>query len=216
MEELRRLIAYRDAEVAADAERGAVAKATTVPADGAAAEASPSSSSSSSSASAAVSSSSAAAVSSSSSSSSAGANNPRFVRPFFFFFFLLFLHPYYSTPADHSCFPNHALMCALPYECVRLDLHFLFVFFFFIFLCDPSGAALAAHQPFLAVSLSSRRNMCVHPSVSGEPSRAAVDTKCRALTAPWVRERAIEDPRVPICEYYEGFEALSEVRGAVY
>jgi DNA excision repair protein ERCC-2 len=40
----------------------------------------------------------------------------------------------------------------------------------------------------IGVGLSARRNMCTHPQVSKEPTREAVDKKCRELTAPWVRE----------------------------
>ncbi|KAL1504663.1 hypothetical protein AB1Y20_008443 [Prymnesium parvum] len=42
----------------------------------------------------------------------------------------------------------------------------------------------------LALGLSSRRNLCVHPEVSQGTERDKVDQECRALTASWVRERA--------------------------
>ena len=38
----------------------------------------------------------------------------------------------------------------------------------------------------LALGLSSRKNMCIHPTVAEEGSRESVDAKCRKLTASWV------------------------------
>jgi DNA excision repair protein ERCC-2 len=38
----------------------------------------------------------------------------------------------------------------------------------------------------LALGLSSRKNMCIHPQVADEGSRESVDAKCRKLTASWV------------------------------
>jgi len=46
-----------------------------------------------------------------------------------------------------------------------------------------------AAPPFLGVCLSSRRNMCVHPTVQEESIREQVDSLCRKKIAPWVRQR---------------------------
>lgn len=85
----------------------------------------------------------------------------------------------------------------------------------------------AAPPPILALGLSSRKNLCIHPRVAEEGSRESVDAKCTRLTAPWVRERAavgrgggrggggsssgrggggddIED--IETCPFYEGLE----------
>ena len=60
----------------------------------------------------------------------------------------------------------------------------------------------------LAVGLSSRKNLCVHPMVADEGSRESVDARCMKLTAPWIRERASRDPGCEeLCEWYEGLEA---------
>ena len=60
----------------------------------------------------------------------------------------------------------------------------------------------------LAVGLSSRKNLCVHPMVLEEGSRESTDAKCMKLTAPWVRERAVQDPgSEEVCEWYEGLDA---------
>jgi DNA excision repair protein ERCC-2 len=48
-------------------------------------------------------------------------------------------------------------------------------------LLGPSGGKI------LALCLSSRRNMCIHPRVLDEGDRETVDTICRSMTASWVR-----------------------------
>ena len=40
---------------------------------------------------------------------------------------------------------------------------------------------------FLAVCLSSRRNMCIHPDIIQSKDRDGVDAACRRRIAPWVR-----------------------------
>ena len=42
----------------------------------------------------------------------------------------------------------------------------------------------------LALCLSSRKNMCVHPRVEAGVDREAVDGICRSMTATWVRQSA--------------------------
>ncbi|KXZ50909.1 hypothetical protein GPECTOR_14g156 [Gonium pectorale] len=82
----------------------------------------------------------------------------------------------------------------------------------------------------LALGLSSRKNLCVHPRVAEEGSRESVDAGCRRLTASWVRERASERRAgggcaggggaeasgsggggsdvgdIELCDFYEGLE----------
>lgn len=74
----------------------------------------------------------------------------------------------------------------------------------------------AATPKLLALGLTTRRNLCLHPVVSVAESREQADAGCRSLTASWVRSTAIqveggeqpqsETPRVDLCEYFEGFE----------
>jgi DNA excision repair protein ERCC-2 len=45
-------------------------------------------------------------------------------------------------------------------------------------------------KKFLIMGLSSRRNLCVHPRVKQEKYARVVDSKCRNMTAPWVRDSA--------------------------
>lgn len=58
----------------------------------------------------------------------------------------------------------------------------------------------------LALGLSSRKNLCIHPQVSGEGSRESVDAGCRQLTASWVRAMAVDNPDIELCPFYEGYE----------
>ncbi|KAI8801402.1 hypothetical protein BJ742DRAFT_763294 [Cladochytrium replicatum] len=69
-------------------------------------------------------------------------------------------------------------------------------------------ASQGLNENFLGLGLTSRRNLCVHPEVSKERIGAAVDGKCRSLTASWVRERASrsEPGEVETCGFYESLE----------
>ncbi len=64
----------------------------------------------------------------------------------------------------------------------------------------------------LALGLTTRRNLCLHPQVSKTDSRDEADAACRSLTASWVRSSAMEvDGGAPsaqnerLCRYYEGY-----------
>ncbi|KAK9840775.1 hypothetical protein WJX81_004020 [Elliptochloris bilobata] len=63
-----------------------------------------------------------------------------------------------------------------------------------------------APPPILALGLSSRKNLCVHPTVAEEGTRESVDSGCRKLTAAWVREAAQKNPEVETCDFFEGLE----------
>ncbi|GAX84382.1 hypothetical protein CEUSTIGMA_g11804.t1 [Chlamydomonas eustigma] len=65
----------------------------------------------------------------------------------------------------------------------------------------PGGAG-----SIMALGLSSRKNLCVHPQVADEGSRESVDAQCRKLTASWVRERSVSEESVDLCEFFEGHE----------
>ena len=41
----------------------------------------------------------------------------------------------------------------------------------------------------LALALSSRRNLCIHPKVLEQADGEAVNSKCRSMTASWVRKQ---------------------------
>ena len=58
----------------------------------------------------------------------------------------------------------------------------------------------------LALGLSSRKNLCINPTVVSAENRDSVDAACRKLTASWVRELAAENPRIPTCSFFENYE----------
>ncbi|KAL6217389.1 hypothetical protein ACLB2K_010606 [Fragaria x ananassa] len=65
---------------------------------------------------------------------------------------------------------------------------------------------LGNHAAILAIGLSSRKNLCVNPTVLAAENRDSVDAACRKLTASWVRAAAVVNPNVPSCEFFEQFE----------
>jgi len=61
----------------------------------------------------------------------------------------------------------------------------------------------------LALCLSSRRNMCIHPRINEEGDRETVDTLCRQMTASWVRAKAAKEGNgggTALCDFYENYE----------
>ncbi|KAK9281348.1 hypothetical protein L1049_004248 [Liquidambar formosana] len=58
----------------------------------------------------------------------------------------------------------------------------------------------------LALGLSSRKNLCINPSVVTAENRDSVDAACRKLTASWVRALSVENPNVQTCEFFENYE----------
>lgn len=59
----------------------------------------------------------------------------------------------------------------------------------------------------LGLGLSSRKNLCIHPEVIAEREGKKVDGKCLSLTASYIRLRHKEDKSVPVCSFYESFDA---------
>jgi DNA excision repair protein ERCC-2 len=69
---------------------------------------------------------------------------------------------------------------------------------------SSSNNIVGGTNKVLALCLSSRRNMCIHPVVMNEGDRDTVDSACRSMTASWVRMRpnvAEED----LCQFYENY-----------
>ncbi|XP_046401434.1 general transcription and DNA repair factor IIH helicase subunit XPD [Ischnura elegans] len=62
-------------------------------------------------------------------------------------------------------------------------------------------------RPVVGLVLSSRKNLCIHPEVSKERDGRIVDGRCHSLTASHVRERHRAHPEVPVCTFYEAFDA---------
>lgn len=58
-------------------------------------------------------------------------------------------------------------------------------------------------EDFRALGLTSRKNLCLHPSVKKEKSGAVVDARCRSLTAGFVKEKKERGENVELCVYHE-------------
>ncbi|CAI6006401.1 unnamed protein product [Closterium sp. NIES-65] len=72
---------------------------------------------------------------------------------------------------------------------------------------NGAGGKGASGVPrILALGLSSRKNLCIHPVVAGEGSRESVDAGCRKRTASWVRAAALENPDIEVCTYFDQFD----------
>ncbi|KAL8136693.1 hypothetical protein V2J09_002694 [Rumex salicifolius] len=73
-------------------------------------------------------------------------------------------------------------------------------------LHDYQVSHLGASARILALGLSSRKNLCINPSVISAESRDSVDAACRKRTASWVRSLAAANPEIPSCSFFEEFD----------
>lgn len=62
---------------------------------------------------------------------------------------------------------------------------------------------LGVVEDFRALGLTSRKNLCLHPSVKREKSGAVVDARCRSLTAGFIKEKKEKGEDVELCIYHE-------------
>jgi DNA excision repair protein ERCC-2 len=67
---------------------------------------------------------------------------------------------------------------------------------------------LGYEEDFRALGLTSRKNLCLHPSVRREKSGSIVDARCRSLTAGFVKEKRERGEDVELCIYHENLELL--------
>lgn len=58
-------------------------------------------------------------------------------------------------------------------------------------------------EEFRGLGLTSRKNLCLHPSVKREKSGAVVDARCRSLTAGFVKEKKERGENVEVCIYHD-------------
>lgn len=59
-------------------------------------------------------------------------------------------------------------------------------------------------EDILALGLSSRKNLCVHPSVGRERRGNVVDARCRDMTSAWACEKGRAEPgSVELCSFHE-------------
>jgi DNA excision repair protein ERCC-2 len=62
---------------------------------------------------------------------------------------------------------------------------------------------LGRDEEFRGLGLTSRKNLCLHPSVKREKSGSVVDARCRSLTAGFVKEKKERGEEVELCIYHD-------------
>lgn len=62
---------------------------------------------------------------------------------------------------------------------------------------------LGHEEDFRGLGLTSRKNLCLHPSVKREKSGSVVDARCRSLTAGFVKEKKDRGEDVELCVYHD-------------
>lgn len=62
---------------------------------------------------------------------------------------------------------------------------------------------LGYEEDFRGLGLTSRKNLCLHPSVKREKSGSVVDARCRSLTAGFVKEKKDRGENVDLCVYHD-------------
>lgn len=62
---------------------------------------------------------------------------------------------------------------------------------------------LGHKEEFRGLGLTSRKNLCLHPSVKREKSGSVVDARCRSLTAGFVKEKKERGEDVDLCVYHD-------------
>ena len=62
---------------------------------------------------------------------------------------------------------------------------------------------LGHEEEFRGLGLTSRKNLCLHPSVKREKSGNVVDARCRSLTAGFVKEKKDKGEDVEVCVYHD-------------
>lgn len=67
---------------------------------------------------------------------------------------------------------------------------------------------LGYEEEFRGLGLTSRKNLCLHPSVKREKSGNVVDARCRSLTAGFVREKKERGENVDVCIYHDNLDNL--------
>lgn len=67
---------------------------------------------------------------------------------------------------------------------------------------------LGYDEEFRALGLTSRKNLCLHPSVKREKNSAVVDARCRSLTAGFVKKKKEAGEDVELCVYHDNLDLL--------
>src|SRR6266496_3198305 len=69
-------------------------------------------------------------------------------------------------------------------------------------------------EDFRGLGLTSRKNLCLHPSVKREKSGAVVDARCRSLTAGFVKEKKERGEDVELCVYHDNLDPETRFFGS--
>ncbi|KAH0537718.1 DNA-dependent ATPase of the nucleotide excision repair factor 4 complex [Glutinoglossum americanum] len=67
---------------------------------------------------------------------------------------------------------------------------------------------LGRDEDFRGLGLTSRKNLCLHPSVKREKSGNVVDARCRSLTAGFMKEKKERGEDVELCIYHDNLDLL--------
>ncbi len=62
---------------------------------------------------------------------------------------------------------------------------------------------LGFQEEFRGLGLTSRKNLCLHPSVKREKSGTIVDGRFRSLTAGFIKEKKVRGENVDLCIYHD-------------
>lgn len=74
------------------------------------------------------------------------------------------------------------------------------------------ASQLGHTEDFRGLGLSSRKNLCLHPSVKREKSGTVVDARCRSLTASFVAQKKERGEEVETCTYHDvGFQLYGKL-----
>ncbi|CCX33794.1 Similar to DNA repair helicase rad15; acc. no. P26659 [Pyronema omphalodes CBS 100304] len=63
-------------------------------------------------------------------------------------------------------------------------------------------------EEFRGLGLTSRKNLCLHPSVKREKRGEVVDARCRSMTAGFVKEKKARGEDVELCVYHDNLDLL--------
>lgn len=75
-------------------------------------------------------------------------------------------------------------------------------------LMEYRAKELGFVEDFRGLGLTSRKNLCLHPSVKREKSGSVVDARCRSLTAGFVKEKKERGEDVDVCIYHDNLDLL--------
>ena len=79
-------------------------------------------------------------------------------------------------------------------------------------LMEYRADQLGEKEDFRGLGLTSRKNLCLHPSVRREKVGSVVDARCRSLTAGFVKEKKERGEDVDLCIYHDVSQILADAQ----